>query len=429
MSFYQKLAIKLPAIYKARGIEFAYHIYLESLKLLNHKYFQFEPFQISDQYLTFHHIETAWIRTRRGGKSRDLSVLAVFYVLLGFNLIWLAAKSTQLKQARKYLMANPYVKKIKMYDVITMGTGTFDLSMITKGRTASQGAHILIFDEGGKINVNLLEYEYYTYARAMVAENTTGFYRIINASTPSLGSVIEEVYRNLLETDPQAISIHPYTDCGKWISPDFVAKEELKFGKWYVDQEYRCLFVPHGNQLLANLKVEESIPEFPDMDKTWGGDLGTTVMMVGIYVQGDECWVTDEVEFNWFDDKDRPILESLLNKINVEFESEGFNYYQAREWARIYTNLTYTEWSKEVKGQRLVRARQFKVIHVSPAKTPNTYKDLSSAVGNPTENIWLKDTRHPSHWMDGFMHANRPAVRIYTVQKSKPKVNVPSWRR
>lgn len=427
---YSQIAAQLPTAIKAAGMDAVLDAYLTILENTKKPYFRWTVWQRVDLHLMLNKTESCIIRSRRGGKSRDLAVIAVFFSLIGMDIIWLAAQSDQLAQARKYLLANPFCIGIKKFEVKTLGSGSFDLSMITKGRSASRGADVLIFDEGGKINVNLLEYEYYSYARAMVAEKTTGFYRIINASTPCLASAIEEVYRDLLVMDPGAISVHPYTDC-YWISPTFVADEERRLGKWYVDQEYRALFVPHGGALLNNIVICDSIPDFSDVDKSWGIDLNITVALGSIMIVGDDCYVCDEMELDWFKKIEKEELEQRLAKIAVEMESDGFNYYQARTWATQYSHLIYVEWSKENKGARLAKGRQFKNIFVDPKRTPRIYADLSSAISHPTENIWLKDIRHPSHWTDVFFHAvGAGQGRVYAVGSgSQPKGLVPSWRK
>ena len=59
-------------------------------------------------------LETAWNYSRRGGKSRGLTVLAVFFALLGKLVIWRSPHADQLGQASQWFNMNPFVKKVSI---------------------------------------------------------------------------------------------------------------------------------------------------------------------------------------------------------------------------------------------------------------------------------------------------------------------------
>jgi len=376
-----------------------------------------EAFQIDDMLTAIIAPECMWVRCRRGGKTRDMSLLAIFFSLCGQPVIWFAPATDQLKAAVEWCMANPFCTNITQNEVNILNSPSFDLSILTKGKTASKGRSIIFFDEGGKIDINLLQYEYFKYARAIVADKFAfgGESHIIHASTPAVGTALENTYRDLLKLNAKLVSFHTYLDCW-WITEEWVLSEEEKNDKWYTDQEYRCLFVPRGGALLNNIVIIDYQKEGLDLKSSgWGVDYNVTMTFAGIFTNPDQtdCWVTEELDLDYFQDGQRQEAEEILDNGMCEVEDGGFNWYISRVMSRDF-NVKKSEWLKEQKGERLTKAKKFDHIYVDPKRTPKLYADLSSAIYHGTQNIWLKDKRHPCHWLDAFMHAIGAGIkRVY----------------
>lgn len=408
----EKVSKVVRALYQLDRKDEAFYIYIACIQKYgqNVRLKRLEAFQIEDMLMSIHHLETMWIRTRRGGKSRDLSLLAVFWSICGLRCLWFAPMKDQLTQAMEYMFANPFVASVKREIVETKYGGiAFEMSVLTEGKTASKGKDALIYDEGAKIKKRRLQYEYYKYSRAIVADAIwEGDKHIVHASTPAVGSAFEEEYTGLRKSEKEKgvklISKHPWKDCW-WITQEWVDSEAKRNPKWYIDQEYRCLFVPRGTSLLDNINEWVYDPKFTA--NCWGIDFNKTFAMVGLYIpkSRDTCYVVHEFDLDWFNTAQRVQITRILQKGDkVEAEDGGFNWYIARELREDF-GVSLSEWKNEDKGERLTLAQHFTAIFIDPNHTPLTWADLREAVFHPIDYTWLKDPQHPSHNTDAFMHA------------------------
>lgn len=401
----------ISAIYDAGLKEKAFDLFLRSVikfakKNKKFKLDQYTPWQIEDMKLTLSHPEVLLLRTRRGGKTRDMTLIATFYSIVGKYVIWLAQSSDQLEQARRWFKLNPFVEAAKQYSIkFVKVKDEMPFGMLTKSRTASKGVDVIVYDEMAKVSKQDDQYDYYLYSRGQLAEGRD--HKIISGTTPCLGSVEYEQFLQLKEIDEGAISIHDWHDC-PWIDPDFIELEKQKHynDKWYIQQEYECIHVARGGSLLSN--IEEA--DLSNFKKKWnriGVDYGAKSMFVCVYIDEEEhnCWVLKEYEYDLLRDDDLQKAGKLISdkEVGVMVEDGGFNYFIARWTARNLNNVRRTFWKKEDKSNALGKARRFEHIYVDPKLTPNTYNDLIYAIYKETEPIWVKNEKFPSHWLDAFM--------------------------
>ena len=57
-------------------------------------------------------LETFLLYTRRGGKTKNLTAIGVFFSLLGYLVMWRASFTDQLNMAKYWFLKNPFVNKV-----------------------------------------------------------------------------------------------------------------------------------------------------------------------------------------------------------------------------------------------------------------------------------------------------------------------------
>jgi len=382
-----------------------------------------EQFQFDDMMMAIVSRECMWLRSRRGGKSRDLSLIGIFFAIVGLRVLWFAPASDQLKQATQYFFMNPFCDGVTRNTVKVVNGRDFDLSMLTKGRSASKGTDVLIYDEGGKISTALLQYEYYKYSRAIVADAIwKGDKHIIHASTPCIGTALEVEHNDLKKLSTDLISEHPWQDCW-WITEEWVEGERARNleDPWYVTQEYECGWCVRGNGVFDNVRTmtaEQFGLETEGKRCTHVGvDINKREMAIGVHIDrlAETIYVLFEKEYSWVDDQ-KCFLELRSQRMIgngravwmdphalIEFENGGYNEKEALS-VRFQIGSSVLGWTDPIKGDRLHVARSMQII-ICPAFTPRLHKDLREAVYHPLKAIYLKDNAHPCHYLDAFLHA------------------------
>lgn len=392
-----------------------------------------ERFQFMDMLLAIHAQECALVRSRRGGKSRDLSLIAVFWTIVGKRVIWYAPESDQLEQAFMYFHSNPFVDHAssstgKVYSILP--GPIMQALVLSKGKTASRGADCLIYDEGGKIDVNLSQYENYLFSRAIVADSIwEGDKHILHASTPCIATALERVVDKLKADHEFLVSVHPYWDCW-WITDAWVDSERAAnpSDPWYVQQEYECEFVTRGGAVFTNIKVVSKEEILKHTINRVGVDVNKEEMLcfmdkvrIGQDIHGRpiyDKYILAEMTTNWTEnDHCFDFLIALHHDYYdqwgnyfyitadrvIEWENGGYNEKQA-QWAARLLGARVMEWTDEIKGERMSIMRQG-TIYICPELTPQSYTDLRSCIFHPLKPIFLKDNKHPNHWTDCILHA------------------------
>jgi len=384
-----------------------------------------EVWQVEDILISIYSRESVWIRSRRGGKSRDLTLLATFFSIVQLPVIWFAAASDQLQQSQEYFMMNPFIEGIYENEVRIINSPSIDLSVLTSGRTASKGRAVIIFDEGGKVQQGLKIYEYYTYSRAIIADSFAfgGDVHVISASTPALLTAIQTDYDAVRLINPDAVSVHPYTDCW-WISESWVKQEEMTNDTDYVDQEYRCIFTCRQGIVYSNIQLESKETILKYLADSAGIDINLKEALVFVGITRDEqlvnhIWLLGEKEVNWVENNTcydelqpsnriqiRTFIFHTSHTFFTECENGGYNEKEAHWILNHIPNVSLQTWEEEKKQERM-RFAQHSIIHCCPELTPNTYRDLKTCIKHPLKGIYLKDAQHPNHWHEAFLHALR----------------------
>ena len=369
------------------------------------QFYNLVDFQYNDITQAIIHQVFMILRSRKGGKTRDMTLVIVFWaVILELAGIWFAPFGDQLKQAKEWFHYNPFVTAVNQYSISFCSGPELDIGMLSPGRTASKDKSFAVYDELGKVPIDQKLYESYTYSRAIIAAHTKVFFRILYGSTTCIASALEEEFLSL---DPSVVSLHTYHDCN-WISDEWVESERAKHmnDPWYVLQEYECQWVVRGGACLNNIKLEspETIQQFRANQA--GVDINKLEAVVGVYLTQDhkDVYIMYEYELDWVADHNCfDFLYDQIPLLQIEVENGGYNEKEALDLAfRIHATPSY--WTTPIKQDRLAKARSM-TIHICPQLTPKTYTDLRTLVYAPIKGIYLKDALHPCHWTDAFFHA------------------------
>jgi len=393
-------------------------------------YRQFEEWQLEDMEMTIYNqnvdykldvLETALCYTRRGGKTKALTVIAVFFAILDKIVIWRSPYSDQLDQADIWFQLNPFVKQVRVHidnTVLIYGSETINIAPMTRGRVASRGADVIIYDEGCNIKIDSAMYRDYKNSTPMIA--ASNFKHIIHASTQARWTVFHETWEYLKAKEKQYntvfTSLHTYKDCN-WITEEYVETEKQKnIGcPWYVQQNYLCLAVNYGGNYFTNYLTIDN-PLFPKaILKNWykitpthgGVDFNgeiTKHYLVLIYYTDFYVMILREYKFT-----DLEFLRQYCDNSRLSIEIEDgalFNSTFGKECRELGLSARYYGWDN--KGfQERARAIQRRTILIDQFACPDTYKNVVEAAFDPKsrEPILFKEKGAKSpHGLDCVMH-------------------------
>ena len=362
-------------------------------------------------------LETAWNYTRRGGKSQKLTVIGVFFSLIEKLVIWRSPHADQLGQASQWFTMNPFVKKVSINSlnkVEVYGSPDINISVLSAGKVASREADILIYDEGGWVFKHLALYEFYKASRPMVAASQ--YRHIIHASTPARNTAFHEEWENLkdleIKLNTRFTSLHDDDDC-EWITPEWVEMEREKNSDtpWYVDQNYKCMFVVYGGAVFTNIIAlgDAHFPDFPygyldRMEAQYGGvDFNGDIVghyLIEINYNDNFVFVLKEKKFTNLGD----LLDEKLEKISIEVEDGMFNIPFCNDLRRMGFAGLFQEWNRDKKHTRVQELRN-RVIVIDKLKCPLTYKNLMEASYDQKERLPKLEKRTDQHGLDGLLHA------------------------
>ena len=419
-----------------------FRIYLGFIKTFApERYREFTKWQREDMEMSIYNplinterevLETAWNYSRRGGKSRGLTVLAVFFSLIGKLVIWRSPHADQLGQASQWFTMNPFVKKVSINNlnkVEVYGSPNINISVLSAGKVASREADILIYDEGGWVFKHLALYEFYKASRPMVAASQ--YRHIIHASTPARNTAFHEEWENLqdleIKYNTRFTSLHPHEDC-HWITEEWIEMEREKNSDtpWYVDQNYNCMFVVYGGAVFTNVIAlgDAHFPEFPYgylekiQPRYAGVDFNGDVVghyLIKIDYNDNFVFVLSEKTFTDLkylaEQKD---CHDRVGGVSYEVEDGQFNIPFCNDLRRMGFAGIYQEWSRDKKHTRVQELRN-RIIIIDKLKCPLTYRNLMEASYDQGERLPKLEKRTDQHGLDGLLHAihDRSGV-IYT---------------
>lgn len=434
---------------------FDYYLGFLMAHALNDRYRAYTHWQLKDMHMSIYNehidvfrevLETAWNYTRRGGKSRNLTVVGVFWSLLDKLVIWRSPHSDQLGQCSEWFGMNPFVEKVVLHsnEIRIYNSPTINISVLSPGRVASREAHCLIYDEMGWCFKHLALYEYYKASRPMIA--ASDFKHILHASTPARSTVFHEEWEKLEELEyrlgTQFTSIHDCDDC-EWITPEWVEQERLANINcpWYVDQNYYCKWVVYGGAIFTKIirMGDSRYPQFPagytgpsDWDIFGGVDFnGENVQHYLVLSKYTDkyVFVLEEIKFlnlwlleeyvNGFKNE-RGI--QTLKEVSLELEDALFNTQFTDQTKRMGLDCMYQEWNEDIKQNR-VNELQRRTIVIDTEKCPLTYKNILEAGYDENSRLPKIKKRIDHHGLDALLHCIHGTSGQINVAKSTREQN------
>lgn len=389
--------------------------------------------QIADMKMSIHNdkidttiiiLETAWLYGRREGKTRGLTIIAVFFTLLGYQVAWRAPHGEQLKKASFWFSCNPFVKKVMLTSDNTIRVYyslSISIAPMTTGRVAGSDCDILIYDEGGWIPKRLQSYELYLTSRPMVSNSI--FKHIIHASTAARDTAFQEAWDNIeeqeIEYDITLTSLHDCEDC-PWIPPEFIEQESKKFPKWYIDMNYYCIWtVPHGAIfekiiLVGSAHQKDKYPQFDSaflykvsakrcgVDHNAGDESGPHYLVTGSY-DDNFVYVLDEYTFTEL----TFLFDERFQYLSMEIEDGLFNTQFTKQEKRLGVSAIYQEFSEGLKMERIQIIRERTII-IDKERAPLTYKNILNAAQDKNSRLLKLEKRTDQHGLDCVIHFMHP---------------------
>jgi hypothetical protein len=364
-----------------------------------------EDIQVDDWIWAFDKEHACICRARGGSKTRDFVNYVIWRVLrTKEKWAWLAAKGGQLSQALLYFQASVFYKQIFTLNVGTSRKTFIELIdgqhiLIGIISTSNLGMRLdgIVLDEEEDMEYKQSE-EVYPQIEGMLTVSTVG--QMLHIGTLWIATKFNDhvgIYPSRIRSWDQLPWLVKAGKIAKIIANPAVPE-------WEKDLLYRCIPSSPSGLLFPNLHCG-ALP-LNTLTNRYGFDFGGEDSCVGISMPTEICcYVTEERAF----DLERfPASADSLRGTPIEAESGGYNdnsKYGAKSLIACgrmgAVGMPVTNAWKSARQQK---ARSIE-IYVDPQRTPNTYRDLKSAVFGP-DGLYLKNTTdHQCHWLDAFFHA------------------------
>jgi hypothetical protein len=414
-------------------------------------YGQFDTFQIDDMMMSIYNseidvtkeiLETFWLYTRRGGKTKNLTVVGVFFALLGKLVLWRSSFTDQLNMARYWFNKNPFVVRVVMGQqenhVRTLKT-KISFDVISEGKTQSRGCDVIILDEECCIAVDSKKQD--VYEKLLPSLGDSKFKHFLHGTTPELNTVAEINFHYLKDKEVRMntkfVSEHPWQDC-PWITKEFIAEERIRHSDdpYYVAMQYELQWTVLGGKVFNNV-IREGDPKYsmfplgflksikPDHGGVdFNGDINEHYLVL-IKYDDNFIYVTHEIKFI---DLEELFREQYWN-ISLELEDGLYNDQFTRQTKemglRCIYNLNWTgEKGGDSKMSKVQELRNRKII-INKENCPQTFKNLNDCAWNRhalhTEILKTKD----QHGLDALLHALHVSdENIYAPDHKEPQASV-----
>jgi len=402
---------------------------------------KFTYWQIDDMLMCIHNtkidvvkqiLETFLLYTRRGGKTKNLTIIGVFFSLLGYTVMWRASYTDQLNAARNWFERNPFVIRVVMGSQdnqvrVVNNNEPINFDVIAPGKTQSRYCDLLILDEECLIVTDSAKYDVYEKLRPCLADSK--FKHFIHGTTPELNTIAEINYNFLKDQEvrlqTKLVSEHDADDC-EWITPEFIENERLlhEDDPYYVDMQYYLKWTVPGGKVFNNV-IREGDPAYPMfplgfLDKIkptnagvdFNGDINKHY--VGTIAFDDQfIYVLEERTF-----LDLDVLREYEH-LSLELEDGLYNTQFTDDTKIMGLRCIYNlNWQGEThadkKMARVQNLRKRKII-INKAKCPQLWKNLNDCAWNRhklrTEIVKTKD-QHGLDWLLHAMHESEGGIYI-----------------
>lgn len=349
-------------------------------------------------------VKCCFCRSRGGSKTHDFTNWLIFRVLrTGEQWAWLAGKGGQLSQALLYVQKNPFVRSVKCitnntkYDVTLYSGDVIRFGIVS---TSNLGMRYdgIIFDEFQDIEKSSKMEEAYWQMEDMTSHSVV--HKIIYTGTLWINRLFND-YTHVYPTSIRAWDTIP------WLVKAGKIQKDIDDGivpVWKIDLQNRCIESAPGGLVFPKVEYVQNITQLAESyhnlsSSKFGTDFGGIDRTVGIAIVDETCFVLDEREVQL---DVAPTALDFLRGYDAEVE-DGFYNNEKAKFMVTRVGCSKVEVSKMWISQRLSMGRGFKKIVCVGCK--QVYEDVKGATYDPIDDRYLKDTKHPCHWLDAFLHA------------------------
>lgn len=365
-------------------------------------------------------LECLWNRSRRSGKTMCASILAVFYVTMGFRVRWFTANTKQMRAARMWFFQNPFFIKYntQQSEIHIIGQEhilTYAV-LASHGNVTGDEGDCLFFDEGGDYDLDLKVYSNYEDARAFLANSE--FAHILHFSTPARYSALFEANETLealeIKLQSQFIFTRDYLWC-PWTKKERALDEAARNPQdpYFFQKNYLCLWVVYGGAVFNStdyLDIRNPLvsPELLNMWKTieptqggvdWNGE--QTQHYLGLIAYTDKyIFVKDEIKFWGYD-----TLKDWHKKVRLELEyNDPFSNQYGDDALDEGVEGAYEGWDNDMKMERLRQIKKRTVI-LDKVRAPTLWRNLQEAAYDNKQRLPTLKKLSNQHGLDWLMHA------------------------
>lgn len=395
-------AIKFPTL------DWSMQAYAASLpyRYENDGTYKFSQWQLDDWIFAWNNIKCCIVRSRGGSKTNDFVDWLVYRVLrTKEDWAWLSVKSGQLDQAKKYLLANPYVIEIKSldknkFDVILANNCSFRLGIISNSNLGMRLDGIIYDEFEDAYEPQTME----AYAQMPGMLTKSKIHKQIYIGTLWINRLFND-YTHQLPT-----TIRPWFTIPHLVAAGMI-EAEIEEGitpDWQIKLQYDCIeATPHGLVFENINEMDYSLTPPPnEIQNQFGADFGGTDHVISVKVDdaNRRIYIMEELELDLLKEPDR--LDGLRG---YKFEAEigGYNSDPKNgskgNLLKIRIGASTIPVTNKWKSERVAMAKQYELC-IDRKKTPHLYTDIKSAERG-IEEPYIKDTLHPCHWLDAFLHA------------------------
>ena len=370
--------------------------------------------------------ESLWHRSRRSGKTLGMSHLAVFFAELEFGachgkVVYRCPHVNQLKGLKQWLKQNPFYVKFRKTEYecdLFECKYSLDIACISESTNVGLECSVLIEDEYSTINKDDELYIWMLDTRAFLAKGSIESKRHFHGSSGRKNTPFEDDYLYLLEHDPSAIHVMPWTLC-PWITKEFIEKEKKKMfdAAYWIEEQYECMWVMASGSFFDQNKLHVVKDDFfkklhlkaSSGGLDWNGAAVGHILGEGHYDGAKTIYIMNEEIFKSVEEVSRHIKEH--EEINYEVEGKpmqmGFNAGFSDHLQTLNTPCSYQNWQEEgenIKDARLAILQRSDVyVHERCKWFIKNYKEASYDKKNKKATPQLKKTED-QHGLDYCLH-------------------------
>jgi hypothetical protein len=403
-------------------IQIAWIIYMTAISIMDEELGKMDKWQHQDVFMIFTYRKICLNRTRGGSKTRDMSLVAIFFLIRRNKPFWLTPRSKQLLRAMEYWNENPFVKKFNQFNFkqthITLINGrVLEIAVATEGNIEGPRKNIIMIDEMARMDKNTADLIMPIFNGMSGVGD--GIY-LICFSTPKINTVFEEyaMMYPVIERDWTYPS---------WFDHKNILEIKLTISPSRWKSEYCCIFSSAEGQVF-----DECITSMPYRGQLrrlmyWGSDPNPRegYCLVGLQYSIDLKHAVVQFVKNFGPNKRG--LQSLSDFLiplskkehlhKVELEDNGVGLVAWDEYISQGGKGDRVFWGTRGKGDKVRRANIMNTltIHIDPSR-----KDIPAAerkfwrqlVSQILGVVWSKSgdkidkpQDQPWHLSDSLMHA------------------------